>query len=84
MSRFDHAGDAAADFAMVSMMAADPERKDRYVRRRNAAALWSPALLIAALVGGYAHTWLAFIGVLAVLSTLLVAYSERPAFLFRR
>ena len=44
MSHFDHAGDAAADFALVKgMTAADNERNSSYLRRRMAAVAWTPA-----------------------------------------
>jgi hypothetical protein len=68
---------------MVSMMAADPERQNRFIRRRNAAVLWMPAVLVAALAGGYTHSWLAVVAVLLVVGAALIVYSERPA-LFRR
>ena len=77
MSHFDHAGDAAADFALVSMMTADPERQARFIRRRTAAVLWIPALLGAALAGGYSRSWVAGVLALVALSLALFVYAER-------
>ena len=84
MSRFDDAGDAAASFALVSMMAADPERHGRFLRRRTAAALWVPALLVAALAGGYSRNGILGLVALVALSAAILVYSERPGILFRR
>ena len=84
MSLADHAGDAAADFAMVKMMASDPDRQGPFLRRRTAAVLWIPAMLISALAGGWSHSGVVAFGLLALLCAALFFYSERPRFLFRR
>ena len=79
MSHFDHAGDAAADFALVKgMTAADAERNSSYLRRRMAAVAWIPGLLIVAMLGEWTQNGVvAIAGIIALIAAMFL-YSERP------
>ena len=79
MSHFDHAGDAAADIALVkSMTEDDTERNSSYLRRRMAAVAWIPGLLIVAMLGEWTQNGaVAIAGIIALLAVMFL-YSERP------
>jgi hypothetical protein len=70
MSAFDHVVDAANDYAFVKRVAADDEqRSGLYFRRRIAATLWIPAVMVAIVAGQYwAESWQLTVALAALVS----------------
>jgi hypothetical protein len=76
VSHFDHAGDAAADFALVkSMSDADPERNARYLRHRIAAAAWIPGLLLVIMLGQLTRSLVMASAGMVILIAVLLLYA---------
>ena len=70
MSAFDHVVEAASDYAFVKGLARDDEQQAGfYYRRRVAAALWIPAVMIAIVAGeSWVQSWLVTIALVTVVT----------------